>query len=201
MAKPVRRSLRETQKELTREVLVDAAREAFEDKGYVEVTVDDIVQRAGASRATFYVYFDGKASILRAVLRKFQLRDEYQALVNRVRSIAEPTVDALQAWFEEYVDFYVVNRALHQAAHQAAVIEPQFAESQLAILDAFVELWREMGYVKNAANEDLRLAALMLFAMGDQFMYLWLVNGVEVDRHKATRALARALHATLGAES
>ena len=43
-------SLREKQKALTREMLVDAAYAAFEEKGYVDATVDDIVRRASASR-------------------------------------------------------------------------------------------------------------------------------------------------------
>src|SRR5258705_13545070 len=98
-----RRSLREAQKELTRETLVDAALRAFE-QGYVNVTVDDIVRRAGAGRGTFYLYFDSKAAVFQAVLQKLGIREQYQDLFARLAAIQTPSVDALQAWFEEYAD-------------------------------------------------------------------------------------------------
>lgn len=52
-----RPSLREEQKALTRERLVDAGLEVFAEKGFDNATVEDIVAAAGASRATFYLHF------------------------------------------------------------------------------------------------------------------------------------------------
>src|SRR5437899_2225548 len=69
-------SLREKQKALTREMLVDAAYAAFEEKSYVDTTVDDIVRGASASRPTFYAHFDSKADVLAAVVLKLKLREE-----------------------------------------------------------------------------------------------------------------------------
>ena len=87
-------SLREARKELTRDALLDAAHAAFEDNGYVTVTIDDIVRRAGAGRGTFYLYFDSKAAIFQAVLEKTGIREQYQALLARLAAIEDPTTDA-----------------------------------------------------------------------------------------------------------
>jgi AcrR family transcriptional regulator len=190
-------SLREAKKALTREALVDAASSVFEEKGYLEATVDDIVQQAGASRPTFYAYFDGKAQVLEAVVHKLQLRQEYQEMLEQFRALEEPTVDALQVWFEQYVDFYEKNRPIHEAIHQAQVVDREFAKAMLQNLQDFIDLWSTVGFVEDPEDEDLRLSALMMFALGDQFMYLWLVQGLAIDRTKAARALAVALHATL----
>jgi len=192
-----RPSLRQVQKELTRETIVAAAQAAFEDKGYLDVTVDDIVQRAGASRPTFYAYFESKARVLEAVLGKLQLREEYLLLLDQVRAIEEPSVDALQAWFEGYVEFYEKNLRIHQAIHQAQVVEPSFAAAMAQELQEYIDLWASLGFVDDPGNEDLRLAAMMMFALGNQFMYMWLVQEFEVNRDKATRALAESLYATL----
>jgi AcrR family transcriptional regulator len=189
--------LRDTHRSLTRDALVDAAHVAFEEKGYVDTTVDDIVRRAGASRPTFYAHFDGKADVLKAVVEKLKLREEYQLMLDHFRAFEEPTVDALQSWFEEYVTFYEKNLRIHQAIHQAQVIDRDFATSQLKSLQEYVALWKSVGFVKDADSDSLRLAALMMYALGNQFMYLWLVHGAVIDRKKATRALAEALHATL----
>lgn len=46
------------------EILADAASELFLENGYAGTTVDQIAQRAGVSRATFFNYFAGKADLL-----------------------------------------------------------------------------------------------------------------------------------------
>jgi AcrR family transcriptional regulator len=46
------------------EMLADAASELFLENGYAGTTVDQIAQRAGVSRATFFNYFQGKADLL-----------------------------------------------------------------------------------------------------------------------------------------
>src|ERR1700756_4261765 len=53
-------SLREAQKEFTRQRLLDAAEELFESVGYRSATIEEIANRAGANRATFYLHFQGK---------------------------------------------------------------------------------------------------------------------------------------------
>ena len=119
MRRAHRPSIREAQKELTRERLLDAAQTAFAENGYINVTIDDIVQRASAARGTFYLYFDTKAEIFQAVLKNIGFRDQYEALVVRLNTIKTPTVDTLQAWFEDLVDVYKANRAFHRATHEA----------------------------------------------------------------------------------
>lgn len=194
---PSRPTLREAQKARTRDALVDAAWHVFEEKGYVDTTVDEIVQRAGASRPTFYAYFSGKADALEAVVQKLQLRSEFQQLLELVQGMGEPTVEALEQWFDQYVEFYEQHRHIHATIHQAQVVDPDFAAAMLRNLQAFVDLWGSLGFIDDPDDEDLRLGALMMFALGEQFLYLWLVQGIDVERTKAARALAKALHATL----
>jgi AcrR family transcriptional regulator len=65
-------SLRERQKEFTRRQLLDAAHEEFASRGYEGTTVEDIVARAGASRATFYMHFESKAQMVEEVAERLQ---------------------------------------------------------------------------------------------------------------------------------
>lgn len=58
-------TMRDRHRLMTREHLMTAALEAFAERGYVAVTIDDIVRRAGVGRATFYLHFDSKAAVLR----------------------------------------------------------------------------------------------------------------------------------------
>ncbi|TQL54223.1 TetR family transcriptional regulator [Subtercola boreus] len=47
----------------SRELLEDAAYELFLENSYVKTTVEQITQRAGVGRSTFFNYFDGKSDV------------------------------------------------------------------------------------------------------------------------------------------
>jgi len=51
----------------TRERLVEAAKEIFEEQGFSEARISDIAERAGQSHGSFYYYFDSKEEVFREV--------------------------------------------------------------------------------------------------------------------------------------
>lgn len=51
----------------TRERLVEAAKEVFEELGFLEARVADIAERAGQAHGSFYYYFDSKEEVFREV--------------------------------------------------------------------------------------------------------------------------------------
>jgi AcrR family transcriptional regulator len=51
----------------TRQRIVDAAAQVVAEKGAVSASLDDVGERAAASRSQLYHYFDDKADLLRAV--------------------------------------------------------------------------------------------------------------------------------------
>lgn len=69
----------------TLERLLDAAESLIEDKGLGDVTVPDIVARAGSSVGGFYARFRDKAELLRALEERF-----FAELGTRVDEISRP---------------------------------------------------------------------------------------------------------------
>jgi AcrR family transcriptional regulator len=61
-------------REERRQQLLACARDAFAEKGYQAVTVDDVVARAEIARGTFYLYFDDKRAVLDALVDEFLQR-------------------------------------------------------------------------------------------------------------------------------
>ncbi|HSZ40850.1 MAG TPA: TetR/AcrR family transcriptional regulator [Trebonia sp.] len=55
----------------TREALVQAARDVFEEKGFDEARIADITARAGAAYGSFYTYFDSKEAVFRELVQGF----------------------------------------------------------------------------------------------------------------------------------
>src|SRR5450631_1066820 len=51
-----------------REAFLVAAREVFDEKGYAEATLDDIIGRSGGSRQTLYALFGGKQGLFEAIV-------------------------------------------------------------------------------------------------------------------------------------
>lgn len=62
----------------TRSRIVTAAWELFYENGYDDTTVDDIVERSGTSKGSFYHYFAGKDALLSSLSTLFD--EKYQAL-------------------------------------------------------------------------------------------------------------------------
>lgn len=52
----------------TRQALLDAARDAFEDKGYFAASVSEIGRRCGVSQGVFYQYFSNKEQVFRELV-------------------------------------------------------------------------------------------------------------------------------------
>jgi AcrR family transcriptional regulator len=83
------------------EILSDAASELFLENGYSGTTIDQIAQRSGVSRATFFNYFGSKADLLWLDLdRSLELLPEALREVSSLSGGADPAgavADALIA--------------------------------------------------------------------------------------------------------
>lgn len=88
----VKLSLRESQKLLTRERLLDAAMEVFERESFRAATIDQIAQAAAVNRATLYLHYKDKFAIAKGLaMRAVAMTDErlYSLLVEQYTSLAQ----------------------------------------------------------------------------------------------------------------
>ena len=186
-------TMRDRHRLMTREHLMTAALEAFAERGYVAVTIDDIVRRAGVGRATFYLHFDSKAAVLR------ELRDTRMTVWTEEHAPrgGESGRPSIRAFFEKVVDFYTSAPELYTALHQARAADPEFAAAHRATMEADVNDWVAGNVMPGAAEGRLRLAIAMMYAMVDSFMHVWLVEEWPLDREAAIDAMTDALHATM----
>ncbi|MCD7842436.1 MAG: TetR/AcrR family transcriptional regulator [Lachnospiraceae bacterium] len=66
----------------TRSRIVQAAWELFYENGYDETTVDEIVERSGTSKGSFYHYFAGKDALLSSLSTLFD--EKYEELNKQI---------------------------------------------------------------------------------------------------------------------
>jgi TetR/AcrR family transcriptional repressor of nem operon len=61
--------IKKTKGEITRERILDAARELFNAKGFSATTINDLVEYTGAKKGCLYFHFSGKDEIAQAVFQ------------------------------------------------------------------------------------------------------------------------------------
>lgn len=88
--------LRQVRKQATRDRVLAAARDLFEEVGYEEATIREIARRAGVSVGSVFTTFSGKAEILSQVMddRLAALYAELDQVVPHLRGL---TVDRLRS--------------------------------------------------------------------------------------------------------
>lgn len=75
-----------------RETFVDIAQRLIQAKGYEQMSIQDVLDEAGASRGAFYHYFDSKAALLEAVVERMV----EAAIATLSPLVADPAVPALE---------------------------------------------------------------------------------------------------------
>lgn len=63
-------SLKEKQRHEREELIIQAAAEVFEEKGYYDASMDEIAARVGISKGTIYAHFPGKEELVVAIFRR-----------------------------------------------------------------------------------------------------------------------------------
>ncbi len=84
------KGLRQKKNFLVKQALYRAAMELFQTKGFTETSVDEITERAGFSRATFFNHFGTKQGVLRLYGQRLQ------SLVENLLDQADPSISPLE---------------------------------------------------------------------------------------------------------
>ena len=70
MSQSVSPSLKERQRQVRADAILDAARELLEEQGYADMSMDDLAARVGISKATLYQHFASKDELAMQVIRR-----------------------------------------------------------------------------------------------------------------------------------
>jgi AcrR family transcriptional regulator len=97
----IARGPRADQRRLSRQRLVDAARDLCSQGRFLSCAVSDIADKAELSRAGFYLHFKSKEDLLNAVMAE-QL-DWYVNQHNTMTERRAATTEGIIGWFEQFV--------------------------------------------------------------------------------------------------
>ncbi|MDT3439992.1 MULTISPECIES: TetR/AcrR family transcriptional regulator [unclassified Pseudofrankia] len=165
-------SLRARQKQLTRQLLLDAAVQVIVDLGYASATVEDIAQAAGASRQTFYQYFPSKADVVLELVERKQA--EVDELFGALFALEEPTASELRAWIRRAIEIWYPASPERVVVQQVMALEPAVdsrgGDYMVASLDALAGYLRRQNPMLGQLSARVR--ACRLIAEFEMLSYL-----------------------------
>jgi AcrR family transcriptional regulator len=172
---PSRRSTPTVRKgDLREQQILDAAEDLLTTTGYADMTVADIAESVGITRAALYFYFGSKQEVLTAlVARTVQvLRDRAAgAARDQTRPVDEAIGAALERTAELWRDHGPVMRMAVDLASTVPAIDELWSEAAEVSIDAIADVLRRAGVPTGTAPGDAPGLARALCWMIERTFY------------------------------
>lgn len=154
----------------TKQQILDAARRLFSDRTYLGVSMSEIAERLGITKAALYYHFAGKKDIYANVLD--DVLSDLRARLSEPHDGESPD-EQLRRMVRVYLDFGTRERNLVNAlVVKLSPAEADLRQSITAARDELVDLFqpvmgRVVGHGRSLDGIDARALATMLTAMMD----------------------------------
>ena len=181
----------------TRARLLDAAKQIFEERGFLEARISDIAERAGVSHGAFYHYFDSKEQVFREVATALdeRLSEPLERIILAPGSAGGPRdrlVAALRRHLECYRDEARMMGVIEQVARYDEEVFAVRAAAGARHRRQMADSIRRLQARRRADRTiDPEIAAAALGSMVERFAEMWLAQGqLEADLDAAAETLA-----------
>jgi AcrR family transcriptional regulator len=182
----------------TRARLVDAAKQVFEESGFLDARIVDIAERGGVSHGSFYHYFESKEQIFREVAAAQEERltappDDHGLAPSPDDTARERIRKANRRYLEHYRDEARIMGVIEEVSRYDAEVNAARAQRQKHFAERAERAIRRLQAERRAdPSVDAALAADALGAMVARFAELWLVQGYrDYDFEHAVEQLTR----------
>lgn len=184
---------RAQQAKVTRNKLFDAAYSLLEENDFASITIKSIVEKAGVSTGTFYLYFKSKLDVY---YQTYQLADEY--FVNIVSPMLNETSarDNFLLFFEQYAYYNAehtglrLTKLLYNSGNKCFIRESE--PGMLSVLRGVAERGLASGELEQGMDAGEIVRFLMSAARG--LVYDWCIRDGEFDLKEAMRGYIARLY-------
>jgi AcrR family transcriptional regulator len=178
-------TLREAQKRMTRQLLLDAGVEVMTEKGYGATTIDQIALAAGATRATFYLHFTSKAELVRFIVER---ADEMLTSADRPplpEMVASNDPGTIRAYLSRKFDQWPDIKPYMMISLQAAAADPEIQSALDAWHDrAIGAMTAGLDSVDRFDSSSRRVRCAIAFGQLIFMSQRWFRLGWAVDREE-----------------
>lgn len=185
--------------------MLAAAKEIFEENGFLDARISDIAERAGLSHGSFYHYFESKEEIFREVAAAVEdtLSAPLGSVILDPGSEATPQErirEAIRQHLESYRREARIMGVIEQVSRYDAHVRDARNTHQKQYRNQVEESIRRMQRHGMVDPElDPAIAATVLGSMTTRFPEAWLVEGaIKCSFNDGTEQLARVFINALG---
>ena len=195
-------SLREAQKQLTRDTIVERALELFTSKGYAATTIDEIAAAAGTTRVTFYAYYPSRTDLMKDFMARVNAVLDRSSEPGRPSTAAE-LVDVVRsgelagilAWIESRAELWPVFRPYLDVLSDAAAVDADVRSMLEAWNEEVIsDMVRGMELAGRFPAETRHLRGTLAYKQLDYVATLWTRRRMEPNREHAVEVLADSWH-------
>jgi AcrR family transcriptional regulator len=168
-------SKRQRRAAATQEQLLVAAREVFEERGYLATTVGAVTERAQTAHGTFYLYFKNKEDVFANVMTGVAgdlLREASAPWAEDPRLGIEAGMRGFLRVFEEHAGLW---RCLLEGIFQSPKVRDVWLEVREGFVGRLAEVFRAQQRRGGVRDFDPVLAANAMGAMTEWFAFTHLV--------------------------
>jgi AcrR family transcriptional regulator len=176
----------------TRDAVVRAAREVFEQRGFDGTRMSDITDAAGVSHGTVYTYFTSKEEVLAQVCD--DLAGEVFAAVRVPDDLRADPVTRIHEGNRRYLQAYARNARMLEVVEQAATTNERFRSLVDGLRAVFVqkaraslEQYQDDGLADPAL--DPQIAGPALVGMVESFARRWHAQPQPLDADRVVDTL------------
>jgi TetR/AcrR family transcriptional regulator, ethionamide resistance regulator len=158
------------------------------DESYTELSVERIVREAGISRATFYVYFEDKSDLLRALAEDFieRILVAASAWWGLPADATKPDLRfAMGAIFDAYLPHKVVMAAVVEVASYDAGLRTLFGsllDRTISEVAKHITLGQQEGFIVSDLDPERTAAWLTWMAERGLYQLVASANGPALER-------------------
>ena len=195
---PRRNARQEHQRRETRRALLSAACKVFGERGYLDTTVEQVLARAGVSRAAFYAHFDGKLSLVCEIAVDFV--PVWRPVFDSLIALKRPTIAQLELWAARYLAFHAANQPICDLLTQVASLEDRLYRLISQQRDALIQDLGGRFPAFRRAHEDARalLRARLLLSHLDVTCFMIVRGRISDPGGEGPRYIAEHVRRFLG---
>jgi len=184
----------------TKEKIIRAATELFEERGYEKTTSNDIASVAGVSVGSFYVYFSDKRQLLLTIFDRLAeelFKNTFASVGPEDLFDPELRPRIRQAVAKAIVDKQK-NAGLHRVICEMVLKDAEFAERQKAAIQRSISRLQELISLASKAGlameVDVEAAAFVVHRAVFDLSQYYVTGTGEFDKERAIDALSDMIY-------
>ena len=181
---PASKRVLRSQGRRTMRKLLDAAMVAFDERGYHNTRVNDVVEIAKTSHGTFYLYFSNKEDLLRALVTEAagEARNLYDALNTLPADGGKPQWEDVHRWVTAFSELWQRYAPLFRAWTDLTGVDPELVDIMRETFTALSGALAKQIWPDSSGHfMDPDVAGMATLAMLDRFHYFLEFVGRPID--------------------